>query len=67
MIGFKQWNICVVHGNARGVPSRNYIEELTRTFVFKEFVEPTYLPIPTFFGSRLKLIFHSKTFWDSHA
>ena len=26
MIGFKQWNIGVVPGNVRGVPSRNYIE-----------------------------------------
>ena len=35
MVGSKKWNICVVSGNVRGVPNRNYIEQIRRTFVLK--------------------------------
>ena len=39
MIGLKQWNICVVPGNLKGVPSWNYIEETMRDFVPKDLLE----------------------------
>ena len=41
MTGFKQWNIGVVSGKKGGVPSRNYIESIRRTFVFKGLAETT--------------------------
>ena len=36
---FKQWNICVATGNMKGVPSRNYIQQVTQNFVFKDLVD----------------------------
>ena len=41
MIGFKQWNIYVISGTVSGVPNRNYIDQITRSFVFKDSVETT--------------------------
>ena len=41
MIGFKQWNMHVISGTVSGLPNRNYIEQITRTFAFKDPVETT--------------------------